>query len=147
MVGLIACETEKKSDVVHPTKNEGFYSQLKKNNDLDQPAEEAGLGKILWDTEEHDFGDIVQGDQVAFTFKFTNTGAGPLSITDTKSRCGCTVPEWSEDPVMPGQQGELIVVFDSKGQIDQQSKAVVVYCNGTPRKTALVVRANVKPKN
>ena len=147
LFSIVACQQEKKSTVEHPMKDSGFYSQLKKNEDMDMPDEEAGLGKIRWDKEEHDFGEILDGDMVSHTFTFTNTGEGPLTLTDTKTRCGCTVPEYSEDPIMPGQQGEMTVLYDSKDQLGEQSKAIVVYCNGTPRKTALVVRATVLAKN
>lgn len=130
----------------HPMK-EGFYSKLKPKTDLDDPKEEAGLGKIIWDKEEHDFGEVTEGDLVTYSFEFTNTGKGPLEILKADSRCGCTVANWTEEPIMPGQKGKLTAVFDSKHLMDQQSKAIIVHTNGTPSKTALVVRAFVKPKS
>lgn len=129
----------------HPMKD-GFYSKLKNKTDLDKPLEETGLGKIIWDKEEHDFGEIIEGDIATYTFSFTNTGGGPLKILETESRCGCTVANYSEEPVMPGESGELTVVFNSTQRLNEQSKAIIVHSNGTPRKTALVIRAFVKPK-
>ena len=139
-------ETPATSEKEHPMKD-GFYSRLKHETDLETPEEETGLGKISWNKEEHDFGQIIEGDVVSHTFFFTNNGEGPLSILKTESRCGCTVANYSKEPVMPGETGEMSVVFDSRERLEDQSKAVIVHCNGTPRKTALVVRAFVKPKS
>lgn len=145
-----ACESSEvqtqESEVSHPMK-EGFYSKLKPETDLEAPEEETGLGKIQWNKEEHDFGEIVEGDMATHTFYFTNTGKGPLKITKTESRCGCTVANYSEEPLMPGETGEMVVVFNTEHRTEHQSKAIIVHSNGTPRKTALVVRAFVKPKS
>lgn len=144
---VVSCQNEPaSSDVEHPMK-EGFYSRLKHETDLDTPEEETGLGEISWNKEEHDFGEITEGDIVTHTFYFTNNGEGPLRILKTDSRCGCTVANYSEEPVMPGETGEMTVVFSSEQRLEDQSKAIIVHSNGTPRKTALVIRAFVKPKS
>jgi hypothetical protein len=88
-------------------------------------------GPVLsWDKNTHDFGDIVQGDVVQHTFKFTNTGNEPLVITDVQVSCGCTVPKgWPRDPVMPGGKGELTVAFNSTGKMGAQTKPVTIISN------------------
>jgi hypothetical protein len=47
-------------------------------------------------------------------FKFTNTGSGPLVISAAKGSCGCTVPTWPKEPVMPGQSEFIKVKYDTK---------------------------------
>lgn len=87
-------------------------------------------GPILTlDKNTHDFGDIVQGDVVEHTFKFTNTGNQPLLITNIQTSCGCTVPTWPRDPIMPGGKGELKVGFNSAGKMYKQTKVLPIISN------------------
>src|SRR3990170_3491313 len=72
---------------------------------------------ITFEKKVHDFGDIVQGDKVEETFKFTNTGNEPLIITDVQVTCGCTVPKgWPRDPIASGASAELTIAFNSAGK-------------------------------
>jgi Protein of unknown function (DUF1573) len=75
-------------------------------------------GPILtWEKGTHDFGEVVQGDKVEHTYKFTNTGNEPLIITNVVPSCGCTVAKpWPKDPIMPGGSGELVIAFNSAGK-------------------------------
>ena len=88
-------------------------------------------GPILtWEKGTHDFGDVVQGDKVEFTYKFTNTGNEPLIITNVQPSCGCTLPKsWSRDPIMPGQSGELVIAFNSAGKFGKLDRATAVVSN------------------
>jgi hypothetical protein len=47
-------------------------------------------------------------------FKFTNTGSGPLVISAAKGSCGCTVPTWPKEPIMPGESDFIKVKYDTK---------------------------------
>ncbi|GCC51521.1 DUF1573 domain-containing protein [Chryseotalea sanaruensis] len=85
---------------------------------------------MTWDKSTHDFGNIVQGDVVEHTFKFTNSGNEPLIITNVQVSCGCTTPKgWPRDPVMPGGTGELTVAFNSTGKMGAQTKPVIIISN------------------
>lgn len=85
---------------------------------------------LTWDKSTHDFGNMVQGDVVEHTFKFTNTGNEPLVITNVQVSCGCTTPKgWPRDPVMPGGSGELTVSFNSAGKMGAQTKPVIIVSN------------------
>ena len=89
--------------------------------------------KIKFAKPTHEFGMIAVGDKVEHTFKFTNTGAVPLLITDASSTCGCTIPKAPKEPIMPGQQGDIHVIFDSTGKIGSQTKEVILTTNGSPK--------------
>jgi hypothetical protein len=66
---------------------------------------------------EHNFGTISENEGYAeHFFKFKNTGTAPLSITQVQVSCGCTRPEWPKDPILPGQEGLIIITFNPKGQ-------------------------------
>src|SRR5687767_5599836 len=78
---------------------------------------------ITFEKKTHDFGDIVQGDKVEETFKFTNTGTEPLIITNVQVTCGCTTPKgWPRDPIMPGGKAEITIAFNSAGKMGKQNK-------------------------
>ncbi len=61
--------------------------------------------------ETHDFGTIKEGPQAVYEFVFTNTGREPLIIQSCSASCGCTTPDWSKDPILPGQKGKITVFY------------------------------------
>ena len=91
---------------------------------------------MTFEVTEADLGDLRQGEKAEYRFKFTNTGNKPLVIQNVISTCGCTVPEWPEKPVMPGEKGVLKVIFDSTGKIGRQNKIIAIRSNipGTDKK-------------
>jgi hypothetical protein len=84
---------------------------------------------LTLETSTHDFGNITQGDVVERVFKFKNTGNQPLIITNIQTSCGCTVPVWPRDPVMPGGSGEIKVGFNSAGKMNKQTKTLPILSN------------------
>ncbi|HEY8955120.1 DUF1573 domain-containing protein [Chitinophaga sp.] len=91
---------------------------------------EAGQSSALtFEEKVHNFGEIVAGEKVEYSFKFTNTGTSPLLIEDAISSCGCTVPEWPKEPIKPGQSGYMKVIFDSHGKSGYTEKEVSVKIN------------------
>lgn len=96
--------------------------------------------------QEHDFGTIEQGTPQQTVFKFTNTGDAPLIITDAKSSCGCTIPEYPKDQaIAPGEGGELLVKFNGSGQ-NQVTKTITVTANTEKGSELLRIKAFVNPK-
>lgn len=80
-------------------------------------AQKATGPVLKWEKVNHDFGEVVQGDKVDHTYKFTNTGNEPLIITNVVPSCGCTLPKnWPKDPIMPGGSGEIVIAFNSSGK-------------------------------
>lgn len=99
--------------------------------------------EMAFEKESHDFGDINQGDAVKHTFKFTNTGTDALVISDIKTTCGCTTPQWTRDPVMPGERGEIVVQFNSSGKIGKQHKVVTIITNAKEPVKRVSIDANI----
>ncbi len=91
----------------------------------------------------YDFGKIKEGDIVEHIFKFKNTGKAPLMITSATGSCGCTVPKWPKDPVLPGETGEIKVAFDTKGRSGSEEKEVYILANTIPNKITLRISALV----
>ena len=104
------------------------------------------LPVMTFEKTEHDFGKIVQGTPVETVFKFTNTGEAPLIITDAKSTCGCTIPEYPKDkPIAPGETGELLVRFTGAGK-NLVTKTVTVTANTAEGSEKITIKAFVEPK-
>ena len=106
---------------------------------------EGPLPVISFATVDHDFGTIKEGDVVEYTYKFKNTGEAPLIIQNAQGSCGCTVPEWSKEPVPVGGEGLIKAKFDSKGKPNLQNKTVTVTANTWPKQTVLKFKAMVTP--
>ena len=78
----------------------------------------------------HDFGTIGENDGYAeHIFSFTNTGDAPLTITRVTASCGCTKPDWTQAPVEPGKEGEIIITFNPRGRIGNFYKTATVFTN------------------
>lgn len=99
---------------------------------------------ITFDKTEHDFGKILQGEVVAYSFHFTNTGNAPLLITEVKTSCGCTAGDYPREPIKPGQDGFVKATYDSKGHHGFQSRALTVMSNTNPSMTSLRLTSEVK---
>ncbi|HWL00126.1 MAG TPA: DUF1573 domain-containing protein [Parapedobacter sp.] len=94
--------------------------------------------------DSYDFGVVKEGEKVEHEFTFTNTGSSPLIISNVQASCGCTTPEYSKNPIAPGDQGLVKVVFNSAGQLGKQHKVITVTSNAASRNTLLHLRGEVK---
>ena len=99
---------------------------------------------LVFDTLAHDFGTILEGEQVVCYFDYTNTGQGRLVIQRIESSCGCTTPDWSREPLAPGEGERLQIVFDATGRSGAQFKQVTVVSNAANQKVQLTIRAHVQ---
>lgn len=99
--------------------------------------------KIEFKEKVYDFGKIsLKAGKVSHEFSFSNDGGGNLVITNARADCGCTRPEYSDEPVAPGKTGKVKVTFApaAKGHF---TKKITVTSNGSPRKTRLLIKGEV----
>ncbi|MBL7870719.1 MAG: DUF1573 domain-containing protein [Cyclobacteriaceae bacterium] len=102
---------------------------------------------ITWAESTYDFGDIMEGDKVSHTFKFTNTGNSPLVLTNVEVTCGCTTPNgWPRDPIAHGATGELTVAFNSTGKSGKQHKVINIVSNSVGTTNQVMIMVNVLAK-
>lgn len=99
--------------------------------------------KISFENYTHSFGEVKQKTENAYDFVFTNTGDKPLVISDAKGSCGCTVPEYPKEPVLPGETAKISVVYSSRTSVGHQEKNVTITANTSPEKTILKISADV----
>jgi hypothetical protein len=119
--------------------------QVQNNTPKQKP--EGPLPKMEFAEKSHDFGTITEGDIVTKVFKFKNTGEAPLIISNATSSCGCTVPSYPKDePIAPGEEGEIEVKYNSRGKKNQDNKVVRLTANTWPATNNLSIKVFVEPK-
>lgn len=94
---------------------------------------------------EHDFGNIKESDgKVSCVFTVTNTGKAPLVITRVIASCGCTTPQYEQEPIAPGKSGKITVTYNPAGRPGQFVKTIAVYSNGKDGAFTLKIKGNVQ---
>lgn len=117
-------------------------------NSADNPANSKDLPIITFDKDFHDFGKLISGEKVTYSFQFKNTGKSMLLISNVSSSCGCTVPDFPKKPIKPGETSSVEVSFDSEGRHGLQTKAITVFSNCQPSVTTLRIQSTVvEPEN
>lgn len=89
-------------------------------------------GEMKFEKTRHNFG-VFAADTAVVTheFVFTNVGKAPLIIHQANASCGCTVPEYTLEPVMPGEKGKITVTYNGKGRRPGVfRKSITIHNNG-----------------
>lgn len=106
-----------------------------------------GQGKLEFEKNTHDFGNIKEVDGVAeYTFLFVNTGDQPLSISNVKTSCGCTTPFWTKGEVLPGDTGRISARYNTRNRPGSFTKSLTVTSNASNPAISLYVKGLVTPK-
>lgn len=104
----------------------------------------SSVGPIITFTKEkHDFGTIEQGEKVSYSFVFKNEGDSEIVISSATGSCGCTAPSFSKEPIKPGAEGKIDVIFDSEGKSGIVEKTVTVHSNCKPSLKTIRIVANI----
>jgi hypothetical protein len=101
--------------------------------------------EIQFEKVVHDYGTVVQGGDGTCEFKFTNVGKEPLILSRPTSSCGCTVPTWPQEPVLPGKS-EVIKVTYNTNNIGTINKTVTVNSNSKTARVVLQIKGTVTAK-
>ncbi len=102
--------------------------------------------EITFAQKEFDFGTFPESEgPVVHDFLFTNTGKVPLILNDVKASCGCTTPEWTKEPVLPGKTGTIRVSYNPRNRPGSFSKGIQVSSNATSPTVALAIKGVVIP--
>ena len=81
-----------------------------------------------WAHTLHDFGNIKKNVPVSHKFTFTNGGNEPLVITSVQASCGCTVTDYSKEPIPAGSEGYVKATYNA-ASLGVFSKTVTVNAN------------------
>jgi hypothetical protein len=113
---------------------------------LPETKPEGPLPVIEFDTMDHDFGTVTEGQKVIHVYKVKNTGQAPLIIQNAAPSCGCTVPDWTKAPIPVGESGFVKAEFDTKGKPGMNNKTITVTANTWPKTSLLKFKAQVNAK-
>src|SRR5688572_19669486 len=102
------------------------FAQEKKVLDA---ANDTNKPQFKFEMEEYNFGSIKSGESVSYEFVFTNIGNEPIVIQGAQGSCGCTVPEYPQQPILKNQKGKIKVTFNSAGKVGVQDKTVTINSN------------------
>ncbi len=138
---MISCNNQQQSN-----QGDNLISTDVVNNpisDNDTTLDQSKLPKFQFEETSFDFGVLVEGEKVAHSFKYKNVGKTDLIISSVSTTCGCTVPNYSKEPLKPGKEAELEVVFSSSGKRGMQHKTITILANTQPNRTYLEIMAEV----
>lgn len=117
------------------------------NKQKEQTKEKPDKFPVMkFEEQFYDFKEITEGDTIVHYFKFTNTGTASLIIMNAVASCGCTVPTYPENPIPPGESGQIKVVFNSKNKMGMQNKTVSVYANTFPPENTVFLKGKVNER-
>lgn len=91
-----------------------------------------------------DFGEVREGEEVCHTFRYRNTGSHGLLIKGADAGCACTTVAYGKEPVAPGKEGKIEIVFNSKGRFGKQYKEIRIFANVPEREITLAFTADVR---
>jgi len=84
---------------------------------------------MKFNEEDHNFGNIPEGPSATYDFELKNIGKVPIIISNAHGSCGCTVPTWPKEPILPGKTSKITVTYSTQGRPGMISKTVTVTTN------------------
>lgn len=99
---------------------------------------------VYQETDTYSFGEVKEGEKVSHEYAFTNTGKTPLIINSVRASCGCTTPYYPKQPIKPGEEFTIDVVFDTSNQPGMQHKVITMESNAHPSQTIFHLKGEVK---
>ncbi len=103
-----------------------------------QTEPEVNGPQIQFDNETHDYGKVPLNGDGNCKFTFTNVGTEPLILTNVRAGCGCTVPQWPREPVLPGESAEIKVRYTTLNRAHKINKSIVVTSNSVDKSTVVL---------
>jgi hypothetical protein len=90
-------------------------------------------------------GSVVKGEVINAKFKVKNTGNYPLVFGEVRGSCSCTVAEKPEEPILPGESGEIIAqVKTDEVHTKLVNKSVTIMANTEPHLTVVMIKGKIK---
>ncbi|MEN9696719.1 MAG: hypothetical protein RLZ56_140 [Bacteroidota bacterium] len=97
---------------------------------------------IQFEKTSYNFGKIKQGVHKSVVFSYTNLGNKPAVIEFANAECGCTQPDYNQNPVLKGQKGTIKVTYTAPNEGVFKKRVTVKYA-GEKAVTELVIEGEV----
>lgn len=117
----------------------GFVLQAQPEGAVEQNP---NAPEISFEKTVHDYGTVYKNGDGTCEFKFTNTGKEPLVLSKVRSSCGCTVPQWTREPILPGEEGTIKVKYDTR-RLGSINKHITVLSNAKTASVVLRIKGKV----
>ena len=146
VLSLTSCKKDQKADQLVVEEQQAVEAPVVQTQDeLEKEAQSKPLTTLALSEANFDFGKLKKGDHVEHIYEVTNTGTNPLIISQVKPGCGCTVPDYTKDPILPGQKGKITLKFDSTNFDGLVNKQAEVYANVEKAPIVLTFSADIQP--
>lgn len=99
--------------------------------------------EISFTEEKFSFGEIEEGPKVSHEFKFVNTGNEPLILSNVKASCGCTTPSWPKEPILPGEEGTILVTYNTAKRVGSFNKSITITSNAITTTKVIYITGKV----
>ncbi|MBO4233677.1 DUF1573 domain-containing protein [Riemerella anatipestifer] len=149
VLSLTACNKNEKPEVLNSETEVAEQISVEEQlhaeqSDMVKQAQSSPLTSVALSAPSFDFGVVKSGSIVEHTYEITNTGKNPLIISNVKPTCGCTVPDYTKEPILPGKVAKVTLKFDSGSFQGMQQKFVEVYANTEKTPIVLSFTADVQ---
>ncbi len=127
-----------------------FYILGEKKEPVEVMEDQAGpvfenAASIEFETSSYDFGRIKEANgSIEHSFEFINKGSADLIVHNVRATCGCTTPEWTKEPVRPGEKGYIKVVFDPVDRPGTFNKSLSIVTNTNSQQVKLYIKGSVE---
>ncbi|MCQ4035607.1 DUF1573 domain-containing protein [Kaistella montana] len=144
VLGITSCKKDQKADQLIVEDQTAAAAAAPTQEDLVKEAQAKPLTTVALSESDFEFGKIKKGEHVEHVYEVTNTGTNPLIISQVKPGCGCTVPDYTKDPILPGQKGQITLKFDSSNFDGLVNKQAEVYANVEKAPIVLTFSADIQ---
>jgi len=111
----------------------------------DAPSQEKKANSTIdFESKVVDYGTIEHKSDGVRKFVFKNNGTEPLIIKNAKGSCGCTVPTWPKEPILPGATAEIGVKYATT-RIGPFTKMITLTTNASKKPVILTIKGEVNP--
>lgn len=109
-----------------------------------QTTEQTHLPVMNLPVTSHDFGEIIETNgTVSCSFTISNTGNADLLITSVQGTCGCTVPQWTKEPISPSKDGSVSVTYNPKNRPGAFNKKITIFSNAATNPVSVFIKGTV----
>ena len=143
IVGFTAVNAQTKFPAKTITSTEKTEVVTKKK--VNVPVQEKKVNSTIdFESKVVDYGTIEHKSNGVRKFVFTNNGTEPLIIKNAKGSCGCTVPTWPKEPIVPGATAEIGVKYATT-RVGKFTKTITLTTNASKKPVILTIKGVVNP--
>ena len=98
----------------------------------------SALAGLTWSNTEVKIAIQLTDETATGGYQFKNETTKDITITDTKSSCGCTTAKLDKKTYAPGESGKIVAHFDIGGRVGPQHKTITVTTDDAPNKPTVL---------